>query len=196
MNCMTNQTPKKRGRKPLYATEEERAEARRKRMAAYCTSDEYKEARKKKYQKNKSYRLVCIDRAKAYAQRMKQSDIDAYARLIRKNVSAPDRFSEWRTVLHRFHKRSAPRQLQTFTIEQFSKLIGRDVNLVRTWVRTERLPAPPWVDCLDRSYKVYSSAQAIEMALLICIHLKTDSAHFLDTNRNLIKQLTKTTVLK
>jgi hypothetical protein len=196
MNSTTNQTPKKRGRKPLYATDSERAEARRKRMAAYCTSDKYKEARKNKYHKDKSYRLGCIERAKAYAQQLKQSDIDAYSRLIRKNVSTSERFSEWRTVLHRFHKRSAPRQLQTFTIDQFSQLIGRDVNLLRTWIRSGRLPAPPWVDCLDRSYKVYSAAQSIEMALLICIHLKTDSAHFLETNRNLIKQLSKTTVLK
>jgi hypothetical protein len=152
--------------------------------------------RRKKYKKDKTYRIDCIERAKAYAQQTKKCEIEAYARLIRKNVSTITRFAEWRTVVHRFHKRSVPRQLHTCTVDQFASLIGRDVNLVRSWIRTGRLPAPPWIDCSDRTYKVYSEAQSIEMALLVCLHLKTDSSHFLETNRNLIKQLTKTSVLK
>jgi hypothetical protein len=188
--------PKKRGRKPLYATEEERTEARRKRMAAYCTSDEYKENRRRKYRLDKSYRQECIDRAKAYAAQTKQEDVDAYSRLIRKNLCSMTNFSQWRTVTHRFHKRSRPRQLPTLTVYDFAQLISRDPSLVRDWVRTGKLPAPPWVDQDNRSKRVYSEAQAIAMAELIALHLKTDKAHFLETSKSLIKLLAKTSTLK
>jgi hypothetical protein len=188
--------PKKRGRKPLYANEEERIEARRKRMAAYCTSDEYKENRRRKYKKDKTYRIDCIERAKAYAAQNKQEDVDAYTRLIRKNVFSIDKFAQWRNVTNRFHKRSRPRQMATLTIYDFSQLISRDSSLVRDWVRTGKLPAPPWLDQDNRANKVYSAAQAVAMAELIALHLKTDKAHFLETSKLAIKQLAKTSTLK
>jgi hypothetical protein len=188
--------PKKRGRKPLYATEEERAKAKRKRSSAYFASEEYKQKRREKYRLDKSYRQECIDRAKAYAAQNKQGDVDAYTRLIRKNVFSIDNFAQWRNVTNRFHKRSRPRQMATLTIHEFSQLIARDPSLVRDWVRTGRLPAPTWLDQDNRANKVYSAAQAIAMAELIALHLKTDKAHFLETSKSIIKQLAKTSTLK
>ena len=188
--------PKKRGRKPLYATEEERAEAKRKRSAAYFASEEYKQKRREKYRLDKGYRQECIERAKAYAAQTKQEDVDAYARLIRKHICSMGQFSQWRYVTHRFHKRSRIRPMSTLTIHEFSQLIARDPSLVRDWVRTGRLPAPPWLDENNRANKVYSEAQAIAMAELIALHLKTDKAHFLETSELLIKHLAKTSTLK
>jgi len=188
--------PKKRGRKPLYATDEERAEAKRKRSSAYFASEEYKQKRREKYRLDKGYRQECIERAKAYAAQTKQEDADAYSRLIRKHTCSMSEFSQWRYVTHRFHKRSRTRPMATLTIHEFSKLIARDPSLVRDWVRTGRLPAPPWVDENNRANKVYSEAQAIAMAELVALHLKTDKAHFLETSKSIIKQLARTSTLK
>jgi hypothetical protein len=192
---ITNQ-PSKRGRKPIYATDKERAEAKRKRNSAYFSSEEYKEKRRQRYKTDKAYRKECIERALAYAAELRQSDVDAYSRLIRKNVSAIHRFSSWRSVEHRFHKRSRPRPLQTCTIQEFSELISRDVELVRAWVKSERLPKPQWVDVNDRAIKCFSSAQAVAMAELISTHLRTEKAHFLESSKKLINLLAKTKTLK
>ena len=199
MNTETNTTEtenqaRKRGRPLLYLTLDAKLEAKRKYNATYQSCADYKERRKKKYRSDKKYRLACISRVKASIDLTKEANAVTYLAEVNKRIDLLKELSAPVLVKHRFNKRAVAKKLNVCNLTQFAELVLREPLLIRNWIATGKLPPPQYAD--SPNSLLYSLEQAIAMARIVATNLKSERAHFLESNKNTIKLLAKTKTLR
>lgn len=199
MNTETNtiedkKPARKRGRPLLYLTLESKLEAKRKYNAAYQSCEDYKERRKKKYRSDKKYRLACISRVKASVDATKDASAITYLAEVNQRINQLKESLEPVIVKHRFNKRAIAKKLKVCNLTQFAGLVLREPLLIRNWLATGKLPPPQYSD--SPNSLLYSLEQAVAMARIIATNLKSERAHFLESNKNTIKLLAKTKTLR